>query len=191
MSYSGQNPTIFTNAGSGGIPYNNIVFAFDDKLIINQTNAQNIGGTMQTSANTASISTYFPHSMTQQNLLPQTDPDALNIAQIYTATRADTTLRIDAMTLDLSDPAMVTAGVIAALSLDYFSTVQITNYGQTTTTGGTSTITKTLQVMSASHEITPNTWKATFTTSEPIVGSFILDSSLYGLLDDSNSILSY
>lgn len=190
MAYSGQNPTIFDNNGTA-IPYNNIVFAFDDKLIINQTNAQNIGGTMQTSSDTTSISTYFPHSFTQQNLLAQTDGAALNIAQIYTATRAFTTLRIDAMTLDLSDPAMVSAGVVAALSLDYFNTVQITNYGQTTTTSGTSTITKTLQVMGASHEITPNTWRTTFTTSEPIVGSFILNSSLYGLLDDSNSVLAY
>ena len=192
-SYSGQNPTVFTNAGSGGIPYNNIVFAYDDKLIINQTNVQNTGGTMQSATNSTSISTYFPHSFTQQNVLAQTDADALNIARLYTATRAFTTLRIDAMTLDLSDPAMVTSGIIAALSLDYFNTVQITNLGQTTDTGGTSTITKTLQVMGSNHEITPNTWKTTFTTSEPINASFIIGSSIYGVIGDPNylSVLSY
>jgi hypothetical protein len=97
------------------------------------------------------------------------------------------------MTLDLSDPAMVSAGIIAALSLDYFNTVQITNYGQTTSTGGTSTITKTLQVMGSNHEITPNTWKATFTTSEPINASFIIGSSIYGVIGDPNylSVMSY
>ncbi|CAB4173702.1 hypothetical protein UFOVP1255_10 [uncultured Caudovirales phage] len=191
-SYSGQNPTVFSNGGTD-IPYNNIVFAFDDKLIINQTNAQNIGGTMQSASNATSISTYFPHSFTQQNLLAQTNADALNIALLYTATRAFTTLRIDAMTLDLSDPAMVSAGIIAALSLDYFNTVQITNYGQTTSTGGTSTITKTLQVMGASHEITPNTWKATFSVSEPLNASFIIGSSIYGVIGDPNylSVMSY
>ena len=191
-SYSGQNPTTFSNGGTD-IPYNNIVFAYDDKLIINQSNMQNIGGTMQSASNATSISTYFPHSFTQQNLLAQTNADALNIALLHTATRAFTTLRIDAMTLDLSDPAMVSAGIIAALSLDYFSTVQITNYGQTTDTGGTSTITKTLQVMGASHEITPNTWKATFATSEPINASFIIGSSIYGVIDDPNylSVMTY
>jgi hypothetical protein len=191
-SYSGQNPTIFSNGGTD-IPYNNVVFAFDDKLIINQTNVQNTGGTMQSATNSTSISTYFPHSFTQQNLLGQSDADALNIARLYTATRAFTTLRIDAMTLDLSDPAMVSSGVIAALSLDYFDTVQITNYGQTTSTLATSTITKTLQVMGVNHEITPNTWKATFTCSEPLAASFIIGSSIYGVIGDPNylSVLSY
>jgi hypothetical protein len=190
MALSGQNPTLFTNTGSG-IPYNNIIFAYDDKLVINQANFQNVGGTMQSASNSTSISTYFPHTLTQQNLVGQANSDALNNALNFVAARAFTTIRIDAMTLDLSDPAMVSAGIIAALSLDYFNTVTIVNAGQTTSTGGTSTITKTLQVMGSNHEITPNTWKVTFTTSEPIVGSFILDSTIYGVLDDSNSVLAY
>jgi hypothetical protein len=192
QSASGQNPTIFSNNGTA-IPYNNIVFAYDDKLIINQSNMQNVGGTMQSASNTTSIATYFPHSMTQQNLLAETDSAALDIARLYTATRANTTIRIDAMTLDLTDPAMVSAGIIAALSLDYFSTVQITNYGQITSTSGTSTITKTLQVMGSTHEITPNTWKTTFVTSEPLAASFIIGSSLYGVIGDPNylSVMTY
>ena len=192
QSASGQNPTIFSNNGTA-IPYNNIVFAYDDKLIINQSNMQNVGGTMQSASNTTSIATYFPHSMTQQNLLTQTDSAALDIARLYTATRANTTIRIDAMTLDLTDPAMVSAGIIAALSLDYFNTVQITNYGQVDNVGGTSTITKTLQVMGSTHEITPNTWKTTFVTSEPLSASFIIGSSLYGVIGDPNylSVMTY
>jgi hypothetical protein len=77
--------------------------------------------------------------------------------------------------------------------LDYFSTVQITNYGQTTSTSGTSTITKTLQVMGSTHEITPNTWKTTFVTSEPLSASFIIGSSLYGVIGDPNylSVMTY
>ena len=191
-SYSGQNPTIFNNNGTD-IPYNNIVFAYDDKLIINQSNFQNIGGTVQSASNAASITKYFPHSITQQNLLAQTDSAALDIARLYTATRANTTIRIDAMTLDLTDPNMATAGIIAALNLDIFNTVKITNYGQTDSVGGTSVITKTLQVMGSSHEITPNTWKATFITSEPLNASFIIGSSLYGVIGDPDylSVMTY
>jgi len=120
----------------------------------------------------------------------KSDTDAQNIANIYVATRATTTIRIDAMTLDLTTPNY-SAGITAALSLDYFNTVKITNVGQTTTTGGDSTITKTLQIMGSAMEITPNTWKITYTTSEPIVGPFILDSTIYGLLDNTDSVLSY
>jgi hypothetical protein len=186
---SGKNPTVFANNGTG-IPYFNLAFAFDDKLIINQATIQAIGGSAKSASNSASIATYFPHGRTQQNLVVKSDTDAQNIANIYVATRASTTIRIDAMTLDLTTPNYA-AGITAALSLDYFNTVKITNVGQTTTTGGDSTITKTLQIMGSAMDITPNTWKITYTTSEPIVGSFILDSTLYGLLDNTDSVLSY
>ena len=186
---SGKNPTVFANDGSG-IPYFNLAFAFDDKLIINQATIQAIGGSAKSASNAASIATYFPHGRTQQNLVVKSDTDAQNIANIYVATRATTTIRIDAMTLDLTTPNY-SDGITAALSLDYFNTVKITNVGQTTTTGGDSTITKTLQIMGSAMEITPNTWKITYTTSEPIVGSFILDSAIYGVLDNTDSVLSY
>jgi len=186
---SGQNPTYFSNAGDGGIPYKNIVFAFDDKLIINQANITNVGGTMQSVSNTSSIATYFPHSYSTTNVLTQTDTDALNIARNYVATRAFTTIRIDAMTLDLS--VLDAAGIQAALGLDYFDTATIKNVGQTTTTGGDSTITKTLQIVGMAYDITPNTFYTTYTTSEPIVGSFIIGSDIYGIIGDTNSVLAY
>lgn len=189
MAKSGQNPTVFANNGTG-INYKNIMFALDDKLIINTSTFANVGGTNQTSTNTASVQKYFAHSFSSSSLVGLTDADALNVARIYTATRAETTLRIDAMVLDLTTPDYA-AGITAALTLDYFDTVKITNVGQVTTSGGDSTIVKTLQVMGTAYEITPNTFTTTFTTSEPIVGSFILNSTLYGVLDDPNSILAY
>ena len=185
---SGQNPTTFANDGTG-IPYKNIVFAFDDKLIINQANITNVGGSMQSVSNTNSITTYFPHSFSTTQVLTQTDADALNIARNYVATRAFTTIRIDAMVLDLS--VLDSTGIQAALSLDYFDTAKITNVGQTTSTGGESTITKTLQIVGMAYDITPNTFYTTYTTSEPIVGSFIIGSDIYGIINDTNSVLAY
>jgi hypothetical protein len=182
ISKSGQNPTTFANDGSG-IGYKNIVFAFDDKLIINQASITRTGGTAQTSTNAASITKYFPHSINVTDLVVQTDAEALNIAQTYVATRAETTIRIDALTLDLNTPAY-TAGISAALNLNFFDTMAITNVAQDGTT-----IQKTLQCMGIQHEITPNSWITTFTTSEPIVDGFILNSSLYGII--GTSVMTY
>ena len=53
----------------------------------------------------------------------------------------------------------------------------------TTTQPGGSTLTKTLQVFGVAHSVTPNSWKTTLTSLEPIIDGFILDSSIYGLLD--------
>ena len=182
QSKSGDNPTFFSNDGTG-ITYRNIVTALDDKLIINQTSITRAGGTAQVANNTASQIQYFPHSYTATDLLVQTDAQALDIAQAYTATRAETTLRVDSLTLDLNT-AGYTAGTTAALTLDFFDTIRVKNVGQDGTV-----IDKTLQCMGVTHEITPGTWNTTFVTSEPIIDSFIIGSSLYGII--GTSVMTY
>lgn len=179
---AGATPTKFANDGTG-IGYANINPVFDDKLIINQATITRVGGSAQTATNSASVSKYFPHSVNYDNLIVQTDAAALDIAKAYVATRADTTLRIDAITLDLTTPNYA-AGITAALDFDYFSNVRVVNVGQ-----DGSTIDKTLQVVGISHDITPNSWKTTFTLSEPLVDAFIIGNAQYGII--GTSVMTY
>lgn len=169
-----DTPTVFNQ--TGGISYANLKFAFDDKLIINSANITRIGGTTQTYTNTASVDTYFIHSVASNNLLMQTDAIAMDLATAYVNSRKDTTIRIDSMTLDLSTPNY-SAGVTAALSLDFFDNVTISNIQP-----NGDTITKTLQIQGVNHDITPNSWFSTFTTMEPITDGFIIGNSEYGIL---------
>jgi hypothetical protein len=164
-----------------GIPYSDLKFAFDDKLIINQAAMKRIGGSTVTSEDVDSIAKYFPHGMNVDNLIAQTDAQVQDIADIYVATRKETTIRIDAMTLDLLDPAVPTDTIIG---LDYFNNVKITNIQP-----DGSTIVKTLQVQGLAWDITPNSMKCTVTTLEPIVEGFILDSVTSGII--GTSILGY
>jgi hypothetical protein len=164
-----------------GIPYSDLRYAFDDKLIINQASMTRIGGATQTAVNVDSTAKYFPHGMTLTELIPQTDAQVLDIARIYVATRAETSIRIDAMTVDLLDPAVPTDTMIG---LDYFDNVKITNIQP-----DSSTIVKTLQVQGLAWDITPNSMKCTVTTLEPIVEGFIIGSSTYGII--GQSIMGY
>lgn len=157
-----------------GIPYKNLVFAFDDKLIINQASMTRVGGTQQFAENTASATRYFPHSYSQQDLVIDTDANALNIARTYVATRAETTIRIDAMTVDLLDPAVPTNTMIG---LDYFSNCRITNVQP-----DGSTIIKTLQCQGLAWDITPNRMQVTVTTLEPITDGFVIASAERGII---------
>lgn len=166
---------------TSGIPYTNLVFAFDDKLIINSAGMTREGGTEQVSEDAASIAKYFPHQLNQTNLIAQTDADTLNIAKIYVATRKETTIRIDAMTVDLLDPAVPTATM---LDLDYFQPLKITNVQP-----DGSTIVKTLQAQGLAWDITPNSMKVTVTTLEPIVEGFIIGSDVSGII--GTSIMAY
>jgi hypothetical protein len=175
----GETPIEFNQ--TTGIPYTNLVFAFDDKLIINSSGMTIVGGTEQVSENAASIAKYFSHQLNQSNLVAQTNADALNIAKIYVATRAETTIRIDAMTVDLLDPAVPTATM---LGLDYFSNLKITNVQP-----DGSTIVKTLQAQGLEWNITPNSMKVTVTTLEPIVEGFIIGSAVSGII--GTNIMAY
>lgn len=164
-----------------GIPYSDLRYAFDDKLIVNQASMTRVGGTAQVVTNTDSSAKYFPHGTTVTDMIPQTDAQVLDIAKIYVATRAETTIRIDAMTVDLLDPAVPTNTMIG---LDYFDNVKITNVQP-----DGSTIVKTLQVQGLAWDITPNSMKCTVTTLEPIVEGFIIGSSTSGII--GTSILGY
>lgn len=163
-------PTVFNDNGTN-IGYFDAVWRLDDTLIYNQASITRTGGTPQVATNAASVAKYFAHSYNQQNLLMQTDAVALDYAQAYVASRAETSIRCDAITLDLYTDNY-NAGIIAALDLDFFDPVTIT-----TNQPGSSTLTKTLQVFGVAMSITPNSWKTTLTTLEPIIDGFILDYS--------------
>lgn len=166
---------------TGGIFYKNLVYAFDDKLIVNSATMTPVGGAAQSYVNAASVIKYFPHQYNQSDLVVQTNADAANIAAIYCATRAETTIRIDAMTVDLLDPAVPTATM---LNIDYFQTLKITNIQP-----DGSTIIKTLQCQGLNWEITPNKMQVTITTLEPIVEGFIIGSNISGII--GTSVMAY
>jgi len=64
-----------------GIPYSDLKYAFDDKLIINQASMTRIGGTAQTATNVDSSAKYFPHGTTVTEMIPETDAQVLDIAK--------------------------------------------------------------------------------------------------------------
>jgi len=157
-----------------GIPYRSVKYAFDDKLIINDVKFNRVGGTAQNVYSQTSIDKYFPHGLTQENLIAETDTIVAGIAGNYVNTRKETTIRIDEMTVDLLDPAVPTDTMIG---LDYFDNLQITNVTQEG-----STIVKTLQAQGFAWDITPNKMNVTITTLEPILDAFIIGSSTYGII---------
>ena len=175
-------PVVFNDDGSE-ITYYNAVWRLDDTQVYNQASITKIGGTAQLAQDDASIEEYFAHSYNQQNLVMNTDADALNYARAYVASRKDTATRCDAVELDLYTDNY-NDGIIAALDLDFFDPVSVT-----TNQPGGSTLSQILQIFGVQHRVTPNSWKTTFTTLEPIIDGFILNSSLYGVL--GTSVLAY
>jgi hypothetical protein len=178
----GGTPTVFADNGTG-IDYFDASWILNDTLIFNKATITRTGGTAQVALNQASIDKYFLHSYFQDNLLMQTDAIALDYAQAYVASRAETSIRCDAIVLDLYTPNYDT-GVVAALDLDFFDPITII-----TTQPGGSLLEKTLQIFGVRMNITPNSWKTTFTTLEPVIDGFIIGNVDYGVL--GQNVLSY
>ena len=178
----GGTPTVFNDNGTD-IGYFNAVWRLDDTLVFNQANVTRTGGTVQSATNVASVEKYFAHTYNIQNLLMQTDAVALDYARAYVASRAETSVRCDAIELDLYTDNYAN-GILAALNLDFFDPVTIT-----TNQPGSSTLTKTLQIFGVAHSVTPNKWRTTFTTLEPVIDGFIIGNANYGVL--GVNVLSY
>ena len=172
-------PTVFADDGSG-IDYFDAAWILNDVLIFNKATITRLGGTAQVATNQASIDKYFLHSYFLDGLLMESDAVALDYAQAYVASRAETSIRCDAIVLDLYTPNY-DPGVVAALDLDFFDPITVL-----TTQPGGSTIEKTLQIFGVRMNITPNSWKTTFTTLEPVIDGFILGYSELGF-----GVLSY
>jgi len=182
VSSIGDTPTLFADDGTG-IKYANAIWKLDDTLVFNSATITAVGLTPQVAINQASIDKYFIHSYFLNNLLMQTDAVALDYARAYVASRAETSIRCDAIELDLYTLDYNT-GIIAALDLDFFDPITVI-----TTQPGGSTLDKTLQIFGVGMNITPNSWKTVFTTLEPIIDGFIIGNVDYGVL--GQNVLSY
>jgi hypothetical protein len=167
-------PTTDFNDDGTGISYVDANWVLNDVLIYNKATVTRTGGTPQVATNQASIEKYFLHSFNEKDLLMETDAEALDFARAYVASRQETSIRCDSIDLDLYTPNY-NAGIIAALDLDFFDPITVT-----TTQPGGSTISKTLQIFGVQNFITPNSFKTTFTTLEPIIDGFIIG---YGRID--------
>lgn len=172
-------PTLFADNGTG-IKYQDAAWILNDVLVFNKATVTRASGSPQVATNQASIDKYFIHSYFLDNLLMQTDAVALDYARAYVASRAETSIRCDAVVLDLYTPDY-DAGITAALDLDFFDPITVL-----TTQPGGSTLEKTLQIFGVQNTITPNSFKVIFTTLEPVIDGFIIG---YSKLDQG--VLSY
>jgi hypothetical protein len=152
-------------------------------LLVNDVFVSRANGGTANVFDQTSIDTYFIHSGKRENILVQTDAEALEQATMILQARKDAILRIDSMTLNLFDanqPTRITAG----LSSEIFDLVNITK-----SVPGGSTVTRELFIQGIQTDATPRSWSTTLLTSEPIIQAFLLDSTTQGRLD--SGILSY
>jgi hypothetical protein len=181
ITASGGTLTNFSDVpGSGDITYQAVQFDISDYQLINKATVTRTGGTAQTASDTASIDDYFQHSRIRSGIM-QTDTDALNQAQTIIASRKEqgVDIQLNSLTVDAfgeDDPDRV----IAALNLDVFSPIRVT---QTLPAGN---VVSDSVIAGVTYQITPKSFQVTFTCAQPFAVGFLLDSAVDGLLDEDS-----
>jgi len=164
------------------LPYVNVKTALDDGTLYNSVSVTRIGGSAQVVQDTASIDKYFIHSGQRTNMLVQTDTEALNMAKMLLASRKDTELRVDEMTVNLADnTANLQSSVLGMELLDY---LRITKH-----LSGSSVIVRDVLAYGISHDINQASFTTTIYTGESVVQAFLLDSTTQGII--GTNVLSY
>ena len=185
LGQKAANPVTTYSDDGTAIGYQGIELTHDDVLIVNDVTVTRLGGSPQQVTDSTSITTYYQHSGVRPDILIQTDTEALSQAQMLLASRKDAVLHISSFSLNLFDPASSTR-IVAGLKSEIFDVIQVTK-----TMPGSTSITKTLFVQGVQHDMTKRSFDTKLLTAEPIIQSFVLNSSIAGVLGSSSSLLSY
>ena len=183
---SSRTPFLFNDDGTN-ISYQDVAFKYDTDFIYNLISVYfNSGASYYTVGNSASISQYFERALYRQDNLITYADDALQQGYVLAAGRAQPILRIESVTLDITEGQPANR-IAAGLYMDRYQPVQVTR-----NVPGTSSITKDLICCGLTYTITPNKWTVKIQTMEPEIASFVLDGTypLAGGILDTNQ-LSY
>ena len=181
ITLSGGTLTKFSDVvGSGDITYQAVEFDISDYQMINKVTVTRTGGTAQTASDTTSIDDYFQHSRIRTGIM-QTDADALNQALMIIASRKEqgVNIQLNSLTVDAFG-TNDSNRVIAALNLDMFDPIQVT---QTLPAGNVVTDSV---IAGVTYEITPKSFLVTFTCAQPFASGFLLDSLVDGKLNEDS-----
>lgn len=179
--FSDTFPIVFTDDGTA-FPYMNIKTALDDQTLYNSVTVTRLNGSAQNVYNQTSIDEYFIHSGSRTGILVETDSESLNQAKMLLASRKDTELRVDEMTLNLADD--IAGYQDAVLGMELLDFLRVTKH-----LSGSSILVRDVLAYGISHNINQNSFITTIYTGEPIIQAFLLDSPTQGII--GQNVLSY
>lgn len=166
-----------------GIPYDEIAVAVGSDLLFNRAVVTRAGGTPQIEDNTASQALYDIRTVTQSDLLFDSDLDAESYAEYLVNKYATPELRFSSLGVSLT--TLDTTQAAAVCGIDLGSVVRIVF----TPPNGTQ-VDRYGIVEGIQHTITTNTHRVLFSLSALQEFGFTLDDSVLGVLD-GESVLSY
>lgn len=179
-------PTItaqFSDAGVN-IPYTALAVVYGQEFLYNRVQATIQGGTVQTAENVSSQTEFGISTYALDNLLLQTDAEALVLADYLVAQYAEPVYRFDDMEVMVSAITAGNRNIVNALELQDVVTVT-----RTYTTGSPLQVTQYYAVERLTHTITAAEHRVVIGLfNASIVFQLILNDAVFGVLDDDNAL---
>jgi hypothetical protein len=159
-------------------PFNNLSVVYGSEQLYNRVNVTRVGGVTQTVNDIDSQNQYGVVTLDEINLL-NTDADALLLAQYLLARYSEPEYRFDALEIELARLSSVQQNAVLGLELTDVIRVKFTpnNVG--------SQIDKYAQVTGIKHRTNSISHSVTLNLSTLDYANFILDDSVFGILDTS------
>lgn len=165
--------------GVGELPYTEIEFAYDDRLIFNRSTVQRAGGVPFTANDAVSQGQYFIRSESIQNFRVADDNFSSEVANYHVLIYAQPFLRVESIEVQArSNPGSLFPKIF---EYDLGTRITVTRHPQSVG----SPISKELLIEGVSHSVSMSNWVTTWTLSPVQIDSFILDSATRGILDTS------
>jgi hypothetical protein len=159
-------------------PFNNLSVVYGSEQLYNRVNVTRVGGVTQTVNDTDSQNQYGVVTLDETNLL-NTDADALLLAQYLLARYSEPEYRFDSLEIELARLSSAQQNAVLGLELTDVIRVKFTpnNVG--------SQIDKYAQVTGIKHRTNSISHSVTLNLSTLDYANFIVDDSVFGILDTS------
>jgi len=181
IKVSGTVP-VFSDSGTG-IPYSQVRVVYGSELLFNQAVMSRLGGATVQADDVPSQTTYGVRTLTQKGLLHSSDTALANLAVTTVAQYRNPEFRFEAVMVDVHALALADQNTVLGLEIGQICNISFTPNGIAPS------ISKYAEVLGVSHDVGLDHHHVTFMFQTVDLGLFILDDSVFGLLD--LSLLGY
>jgi hypothetical protein len=168
----------FTDDGTG-IPFNNLQVVYGSEQLYNRITVTRLNGTTQVANDTDSQNQYGISTLDQDGLLLNTDADADLLAEYLLTRYSEPEYRFEALELEMAN--LSTAQQNNVLSLELTDVIQV----KFTPNNIGSQINKYAQITGIQHRTNSISHSVTIRLSTLDYANFVLDDSVFGILDTS------
>ena len=176
VAVSSSAVTTFADDGSG-IDFNNLQVVYGSEQLYNRIVITRANGTAQVSEDTDSQNQYGISTLNQDNLLLSTDAQSLQLADFLLGRYSEPEYRFESLEIEMANLSTAQQNEILGLELTQVVRVKFTpnNIG--------TAIDKYAQITGITHRTNSISHSVTIGLSTLDYASFVLDDSVFGLLD--------